>query len=171
MTGAGTLWAPWRMEYILGPKAGECVFCAAASPGADRERLVLCRGDTALAVLNRYPYVAGHFLVLPRRHVAALEELTAEEAAELWALLVRVKGAVERLMRPQGYNIGFNLGAAAGAGIADHLHLHGVPRWAGDTNFMPLLGGTVVIPQHLTDTYDALVPLLGGGVGGSPARE
>lgn len=122
-------------------------------------------------MLNRYPYTSGHLLVLPRRHVAAIEDLTAAESSELWAMLVRCKEALDVFMKPQGYNVGFNLGKAAGAGVADHLHLHVVPRWVGDTNFMPVIGDVRVVSQHLLDVYDGLAGRLSSGSAGARERE
>ena len=159
------LWAPWRMEYIRAPKGGVCVFCEALAAGDDRERLVLHRGARVFAILNRYPYTAGHLMVVPRRHVGALEDLSADEAGELWAVAVHAKRALDAAFRPDGYNLGLNLGPAAGAGVKDHLHLHVVPRWGGDTNFMPVLGEVHVISQHLDEIYESLVP----GFPGAPA--
>ncbi|MHB8765877.1 MAG: HIT family protein [Deferrisomatales bacterium] len=166
-----SIWAPWRLEYIRGPKPEGCVFCRAAQEGPDREHLVLCRGRHAFVILNRYPYTAGHLMVVPCRHVADPGDLEPVEWAEVGALTVRAKAALDREFRPQGYNVGMNLGPAAGAGIADHLHLHVVPRWVGDTNFMPVLGAVGVISQHLDDIYDALAAGLRSGAGGSTAQE
>ncbi len=154
------LWAPWRIEYIRGPKPGGCVFCRALGGDADRANLVLLRGERAFVMLNRYPYNAGHLMVLPNRHVPGIEDLTPEEVAELWQLCVRAKGALDRAFRPDGYNVGFNLGRAAGAGVEAHLHLHVVPRWVGDTNFLPVLDDVRVISQYLEDMYDTLAPHL-----------
>ncbi|GAB4279474.1 MAG: HIT domain-containing protein [Deferrisomatales bacterium] len=166
------LWAPWRIEYIRAPKDGECVFCAARDDGDDRARLVLLRGRQAFLVLNRYPYTSGHLMVVPNRHVAAPEDCTAEEAAELWSLMVRAKQALGEALSPQGFNVGFNVGKAAGAGIKDHLHLHVVPRWVGDTNFMPVLGDVRVVSQHLEETYDQLAARLpASGGSGTPSPE
>lgn len=151
------LWAPWRIEYIRGPKGQGCVFCEAQQGGDDRENLVLLRGARSFAILNRYPYTAGHLMVVPIRHVAGPEDLTPEEAAELWQQMVRAKAALQEVFHPDGFNVGFNLGHAAGAGVKDHLHLHVVPRWTGDTNFMPVLGAVRVISEHLTEIFDSLV--------------
>ncbi|MBI5014293.1 MAG: HIT domain-containing protein [Deltaproteobacteria bacterium] len=150
------LWAPWRVEYVRGPKAEGCVFCRALAAGEDREHLVLHRGESTFVVLNRFPYTSGHLMVVPRRHVALPEDLSAAEASELWAMLATSKRALDAFLAPQGYNVGLNLGAAAGAGVADHLHLHVVPRWVGDTNFMPVIGDVRVVSQHLLDVYDGL---------------
>jgi len=154
----GNLWAPWRIEYIRAPKGSGCVFCEALGAGADRDRLVLHRGESAFVILNRYPYTAGHLMVVPNRHVADPEALSPEESGELWALAVRAKAALDAEFKAQGYNFGLNLGPAAGAGVRDHLHLHVVPRWVGDTNFMAALGEVRVISQHLSEIYDSLAP-------------
>jgi ATP adenylyltransferase len=159
------LWAPWRIEYVRGPKREGCVFCDALAAGADREHLVLHRGERVFVILNRYPYTAGHLMVVPNRHAAGMEELSGAEAAELWELAVRARSALEAVYRPSGYNVGLNLGPAAGAGVGDHLHLHLVPRWIGDTNFMAVLDDVRVISQHLTEIYDSLAPLFGSGPG------
>jgi len=152
------LWAPWRIEYIRAPKGGGCVFCEALAAGEDPDRLVLHRGESAFVILNRYPYTAGHLMVVPNRHVAGLEELTEAEAQELWALAVRAKGVLDGEFKPEGYNLGLNLGPAGGAGVRDHLHLHVVPRWVGDSNFMAVLAEVRVISQHLSEIYASLAP-------------
>ncbi len=152
------LWAPWRMEYILGQKPAECVFCTYAARGAKREDLVLVSQPHAYVCLNRYPFAAAHLLVMPRRHTASLEDLGDEEYAALMALLRASIAAVKRAVRPEGFNVGFNLGKVAGAGIAEHLHAHVVPRWAGDTNFMPVLADVRVMPEHLDATWAKLRP-------------
>jgi len=163
------LWAPWRIEYIRAPKGGGCVFCEALGAGDDWARLVLHRGEHAFVILNRYPYTAGHLMVVPNRHVAALEDLTVAEGQELWALAIRAKGTLDAEFRPEGYNVGLNLGPAAGAGVKDHLHLHVVPRWVGDTNFMAALGEVRIISQHLDEIYDSLAPRFATGeMSGSP---
>jgi ATP adenylyltransferase len=154
------LWAPWRMDYILGDKQGACVFCdmSAAPPSAYRGKLVLVVQEHALVCLNRYPFAASHLLVVPRRHVANLEDLSDDAYDALMRLLrettVRVKGALS----PQGVNVGFNLGRSAGAGIADHLHAHVVPRWNGDTSFMPVIADVHVLPEYLDDSWRRLAP-------------
>lgn len=152
------LWAPWRLEYIR--QAAElhgCIFCEeAAGSLPERESLLLHEGETAAAILNRYPYSSGHFMVAPRRHVGALAELTAEEVLEIHSLSVVGIDALGRLYSPGGFNLGWNLGHVAGAGIADHVHLHVVPRWSGDTNFMPVLADVKVVPEHLLETRDRL---------------
>ena len=146
------LWAPWRMEYIQGADEQEgCIFCRARD-GADEESLVVRRGERAFVVLNRYPYASGHLMVAPNRHEGEFGELDAEEAAEIHRLAATGLGALAETMRPQGFNLGWNLGRIAGAGVVDHVHLHVVPRWAGDTNFMPVLADVKVLPEALEDT-------------------
>ena len=146
------LWAPWRLEYIKSAdeEAG-CVFCAAV-PGDDEERLVVRSGQKAIALLNKYPYSSGHFMVAPVRHVGEYGELDAEEVLELHRLAAAGMAALGKLYAPQGFNVGWNLGRAAGAGVVDHVHLHVVPRWGGDTNFMPVLADVKVLPEHLAET-------------------
>jgi ATP adenylyltransferase len=150
------LWAPWRIEYITGEKSGDCIFCAAARAEGAEGGLVLDRGRRCLAMLNRFPYASGHTMVVPYRHVGDLQTLGEEEMGEMMQLAQRMVRVLTAVMSPEGFNIGLNIGEAAGAGIAEHLHLHVVPRWAGDTNFMPVLAGTHVLPQALDATRDAL---------------
>ena len=157
MSKVRNLWSPWRIQYIREPREAGCVFCRALKHKDDRESLVLHRGKTVYAILNRYPYTAGHLMIAPFRHVAGPSDLTSEEASELWALLVRSQRALDAVFHPQGYNVGMNLGKAAGAGIEEHLHLHVVPRWVGDTNFIPVLSDVRVISQHLQEMYDDLL--------------
>jgi ATP adenylyltransferase len=146
------LWAPWRLEYI-GQADDErgCVFCDAAA-GGDEERLVVHRGEEALVLLNKFPYSSGHLMVASYRHIGDFGDLTDEEALEIHRLAERGLAALAETYRPQGYNLGWNLGRVAGAGIVDHVHLHVVPRWAGDTNFMPVLADVKVLPEHLAAT-------------------
>jgi ATP adenylyltransferase len=148
------LWAPWRIEYITGPKSDQCIFCE-----ADPVHVVE-RGERCFTLLNAYPYAPGHVMVAPTRHVGDLDELEEPELLELMLLAQRVIAAQRRTMNPDGFNVGLNLGKVAGAGIADHLHLHVVPRWEGDNNFMPVLGDTRVIPQALEETRRLLVEAL-----------
>jgi ATP adenylyltransferase len=146
------LWAPWRLEYIKSAdEEDRCVFCAAVA-GDDEERLVVRRGEHAIALLNKYPYSSGHFMVAPTRHIGEYGELTAKEVLELHRLAAAGMGALGDLYAPQGYNVGWNLGRSAGAGVVDHVHLHVVPRWGGDTNFMPVLADVKVLPEHLEET-------------------
>jgi ATP adenylyltransferase len=144
------------MSYVTGERAEGCVFCNHASQ-SDEEALIVHRGERCYVVLNLYPFGSGHLMIVPFRHVAAPGDLDAAERAELWELLDRSLEAIESALKAEGHNIGFNLGAAAGAGIADHLHLHVVPRWPGDYNFMPVLADVRVMPQHLADTRAALI--------------
>lgn len=148
---ARPLWAPWRIEYIVGPKDGTCFFCEKAH-GDDESAHVVARGEAAFVLLNTYPYNSGHLLVAPYRHVGDLSDLRQDELAELMSLIVRAKEVMTGAMHPQGFNIGFNIGEPAGAGVADHVHGHIVPRWVGDTNFMPVIGDRRVVPQALADT-------------------
>lgn len=154
------LWAPWRIEYILSEKNGECFLCDIfnAPESDDRKNLLLHRGKNAAVTMNRYPYNGGHLMVCPYRHVSGLEDLTPEEALEMHELTVKAIQAIKAKMNPDAINLGYNLGQAAGAGLKDHLHQHIVPRWAGDTNFMPIVSETRCIPQALEDTYDLLKP-------------
>jgi ATP adenylyltransferase len=148
------LHAPWRIDYILAPKppaSEESLFSAIARSNDDVANLVVARDRTCYALLNRYPYNGGHLLVAPYKQVFDLDGLTVEELADLMVLVRRCEQALKELMHPDGFNIGLNLGKVAGAGIADHLHFHIVPRWSGDTNFMPVLANTSVVPQALTD--------------------
>jgi len=146
------LWAPWRLEYIKSAdEEPGCLFCAAVE-GEDEERLVVHRGRRAIVLLNKFPYASGHFMVAPTRHIGEFDELEDDEVLELHRLASSGIGALAQLYRPQGYNLGWNLGRVAGAGIVDHIHLHVVPRWAGDTNFMPVLADVKVLPEHLAET-------------------
>ena len=154
------------MEYIQANKDEEpqgCVFCALLDAGAPDDGRILGRGDHAFVTLAKYPYNPGHLLVLPTRHVGELEDLTAEENAEIAVLLQRGIRAVRAASEPHGFNVGLNLGRTAGAGIPEHLHWHVVPRWSGDTNFMPVVGGTRVLPELLTETFEKLKPHFEGG--------
>lgn len=152
------IWAPWRIEYILGPRDGECFLCAKLADTNDRANHVLYRGPTCAVVMNRYPYTGGHLMVCPYRHIADLKELTRDERIELMDLTERCVAILRAVMKPHGYNIGYNLGEAAGAGLKDHLHQHIVPRWIGDTNMMPVLADVTVVPQALDDLYARLKP-------------
>lgn len=151
------LWAPWRMTYIRGDdKKPGCVFCLPPAEEEDRERLVLHRGESAFVIMNKYPYSNAHLMIAPFRHTADPGTLSDAEALEMHKLLVLSKQVLQETVAPQGFNVGMNLGLVAGAGIADHLHLHIVPRWNGDTNFMPVFADVRVIPQHLEETYGYL---------------
>jgi ATP adenylyltransferase len=143
------------MAYVGDREPRECIFCAATG-GVPRDRLLLGTTAGSLVMLNRFPYQTGHLMVAPRRHTAALPDLPPAEHVDLAETLRRVLASLAEVFRPDGFNVGMNLGAAAGAGFADHLHWHVVPRWTGDTNFMPVLADTKVMPQHLLETYDRL---------------
>lgn len=148
------LWAPWRMQYVASAaKSDGCIFCEKWKVEEDAENLILFRGEACFAILNLFPYNNGHLMIVPIRHVADIVDLNTSEQAEMFRLMQRMVSALRETMSPHGFNIGFNLGRAAGAGIADHLHLHVVPRWSGDTNFMPVLGATRVISEALEETY------------------
>jgi ATP adenylyltransferase len=143
------LWAPWRLEYIQSADEQQgCVFCNARD-GDDEESLVVHRGNRAFVVLNKYPYASGHLMVAPNRHEGEFGDLEDEEALEVHQLAAAGLAALAETMRPQGFNIGWNLGRIAGAGVVDHVHMHVVPRWAGDTNFMPVLADVKVLPEAL----------------------
>jgi ATP adenylyltransferase len=153
------IWAPWRLEYVKDAskdKDDQCVFCAALDVGDDEANLIVHRGEHAFVILNKFPYTNGHFMVAPYEHVDALQALDAETVAELMALAQRGMAALEATYSPHGYNVGFNQGRVAGAGVEHHIHMHVVPRWGGDTNFMPVLGDTRVMNQALADSYAAL---------------
>jgi ATP adenylyltransferase len=148
-----SLHAPWRIEYILAPKRveNESVFTRIAQSSADEDNYVLVRERTCYALLNTYPYTGGHLMIVPYKQTSELNGLTDEELAELMKLTRRCQNALAHVMKPDGYNIGINIGRVAGAGIVEHLHIHVVPRWLGDTNFMPVLANTTVVPQALKD--------------------
>lgn len=147
------LHAPWRIEYILAPKPAldQSLFARIAQSNDDATHHVIARRKTCFALLNTYPYNGGHLMVVPYREIAELNDLTDEESAGLMKLTQECIAALKRCMKPDGFNVGINLGKCAGAGIAEHLHMHVVPRWSGDTNFMPVLGQTSVLPQALTE--------------------
>ena len=152
------LWAPWRLDYIRGPKAQECIFCRAisADPGDDEAHYVLHRGDRCFALLNAFPYTSGHLMVAPYEHVPSIEALDVTALTELMTLSQRALAALREAYGPEGFNLGVNQGAVAGAGIEDHVHLHVVPRWSGDTNFMSSVGEVRVLPQSLEDSWAEL---------------
>ncbi|AMM54204.1 HIT family protein [Pyrococcus kukulkanii] len=150
------LWAPWRIEYIRSPKYEGCIFCDFPKENRDKERLILYRGKHAFIIMNNYPYNPGHVMVAPYRHVKSIEDLTDEEMLEIMKLAALVMKAIRKVMKPDGFNLGFNIGKVAGAGIDGHVHLHIVPRWNGDTNFMPVIADTKVIPESLEQAYDEI---------------
>ena len=159
------LWAPWRMEYISGASAqaypeGACVLCLMGEESPNEENLILHKGTACYTIMNLFPYINGHLMVLPYRHIASLADLAKDERLEMFEQADLSERVLNRAMKPDGFNVGMNLGRVAGAGIADHLHLHIVPRWNGDTNFMPVLGETRVISEALSETYLELKPIL-----------
>lgn len=159
---ADILWTPWRLDFILGAKKPGCVLCDKVhqGPGKDAENLVLYRGQHCFVILNLYPYSTGHLMVLPYLHTSDFVSLEPDTLAELADLSRRSVALVKQTHRPDGLNLGMNLGKVAGAGIDDHLHMHVVPRWNGDNNFMPVLGGTRLMPETLDQTYAKLKPAL-----------
>lgn len=150
------IWAPWRIEYIRSPKHDGCIFCDFPKENRDRERLILYRGEHAFVIMNNYPYNPGHVMIAPYRHVGRWEELRDEELLDMMKLSRLMIRAIKRAMNPDGFNMGVNLGRVAGAGIEEHVHIHVVPRWNGDTNFMPVVADTKVIPESLEDSYEEL---------------
>lgn len=151
------LWSPWRMQYINDKEnTPNCVFCYALSQNADQEHLILARGSQAFVMLNLYPYTSGHMLVLPYQHVPSYEELDVACRTEIMELLTRATGVLRAVYQPNGFNIGVNIGEDAGAGIAQHLHFHIVPRWRGDSNFMSVTAQTRVLPEDLKESYRRL---------------
>lgn len=154
------LWTPWRMQYILSPKAKNgCVLCAPESREKDAEKLIVFRGRYVFVMLNRYPYASGHLMVIPYRHVGDITELSAEESTELMEMVQLSCRVLRQVMHPQGINVGLNLGEAAGAGIGMHMHMHVVPRWNGDSNFIAVLDDVRVIPEALEETRRRLAPV------------
>ena len=159
------LWSPWRLAYVTGAvndvnEASPCIFCdSAGSPDTTRSALVLVRGNLSYVVLNLYPYNNGHLMVVPNRHVASLAAATADELAELMRFTRHAEMALTEAYQPQGINVGINLGRPAGAGIVDHVHIHLVPRWAGDTSFISVIGETRVLPETIADTAKRLRPV------------
>ena len=148
------LWAPWRVEFIRGEKSPDCFLCGNESPNVERyeEKLIARRGKHCFVILNRYPYNSGHLLVAPYRHAADLPLLSADERAELLELTIQSELTLRKVMNPAAFNVGLNLGAAAVAGVAEHLHMHVVPRWVGDNNFMPVLADIRCVPEALENT-------------------
>lgn len=152
------LWAPWRLQYILEGNPDECIFCVKPTEEKDRENLILYRGKHAFIIMNLFPYANSHLMVVPYQHSENLNGLDENVLLELMTLTKRSETILRQVFSPQGFNIGINLGKAAGAGIDEHLHIHIVPRWMGDTNFMPVIADIKVIPQHIRATYDLLIP-------------
>jgi ATP adenylyltransferase len=150
------VWAPWRMAFIRGPKERGCIFCFGAAQ--DEDRHVLRREKRAFVLLNKYPYTGGHVMVVPSAHVSRPEDLDTRDYSALVALLRKSIAALEQALHPDGFNVGMNLGGVAGAGVADHIHFHIVPRWNGDHNFMPVVGDVRVVNEHLAETFRFLKP-------------
>jgi ATP adenylyltransferase len=150
------LWAPWRLDYIRGPKDDECIFCRAAESDDDEGNYVVHRGEHSFVILNAYPYNNGHVMVAPYAHEPSIEPLDDATTLEMTQLVKRSLAALRQAYRPEGFNIGINQGSAAGAGIEEHVHQHVVPRWGGDTNFMPVIGDLRVLPQALADSWREL---------------
>ena len=150
------LWSPWRLEYILSDKGKGCTFCRALGESSDERNLILDRGENSIIMLNRYPYNNGHLMIIPNAHVGGLDQLPEHVLTELMVMINKAIAILRKAMQPDGFNVGLNLGVAAGAGIADHVHVHVVPRWDGDTNFMAVAAGTRMIPEVLADTYGRL---------------
>lgn len=153
------LWAPWRLEYITGDKIDGCIFCVFPKEDKDRDRRILARGKSAYVIMNTFPYSNGHLLIVPYRHVGELTDLNDEESLEVMQLVQTSLKVLSEVCGPEGFNVGVNQGTAAGAGIAEHVHMHIVPRWNGDTNYMPVLADVKVIPEALETTYDKLKPI------------
>jgi ATP adenylyltransferase len=149
------LWSPWRMKYITdsGNTGGECVFCAFPKMPDSPANLVVHRGENIFAILNRYPYTTGHLMIVPFLHVPSIEDLTSATRFEMIEMVNTALGILREVFQPDGFNVGINMGSAAGAGIAEHAHIHVVPRWAGDTNFMSTTGETRVLPEDLNETW------------------
>ncbi len=161
------LWAPWRLSYIkdaASRKEEGCVFCSLASEEPSAENLVLYRGRLSYIVMNRYPYNSGHLMVIPYKHTSTVEELDGETLKEMMLLVKASVKALRKVYNPHGFNIGINMGEAAGAGIAGHIHIHIVPRWVGDTNFMTITAGVKVVPQSLEDAWRQLSEVIGDAV-------
>jgi ATP adenylyltransferase len=153
------IWAPWRLAYVKDASKSseqECIFCSKPEAGDDREALIVHRGERCFVILNLYPYTNGHLMIAPFEHVGTIQSLPAETTAEMMALAQRSIAILEDRYEPHGFNVGFNQGRVAGAGVEHHIHMHVVPRWGGDTNFMPVIADTRVMPQTLEQSYDAL---------------
>lgn len=166
-----TLWAPWRVEYFTHEKrTGEDFLAEAARSSNDAAHLVVTRRKNAFLILNKYPYASGHLMVVPYRRTARMEELSTDEVLDLWNLAIHAQLLLREVVKAEGFNVGFNLGASAGAGFDEHIHLHIVPRWTGDQNFMPMLAGARIIPEGLQPLYDRLVAADQSLSGGGPLK-
>jgi len=161
---AERLWAPWRFDYITTaakPSSSGCIFVELPQQENDRENLILIRGKSAFVIMNRYPYTNGHLMVAPYKHTADLEDLDDPELLEINQLIASCSRWLKKAYKPEGFNVGANIGQAAGAGIPSHIHWHIVPRWSGDTNFMTTIGDVRILPQELHDSYDLLKRIIG----------
>jgi len=152
------LWAPWRIKYILGKKSKSCIFCFKKTKGYRKKLLILHETDHSMTIMNKYPYAPGHLMVVPKRHVKDVRDLSRDELLDFFELVQVSLGTLEKALHPHGFNIGANLGKVAGAGEENHLHFHIVARWNGDANFMPVIGKTQVMSEYLEETYDRLLP-------------
>jgi len=150
-----TMWAPWRLEYILGDKEKGCIFCKAL---LEKDNLTLYKGEETMVIMNKFPYINGHLLVAPVQHLSALDQLSKGEMGDLLGTVEQSVGILKKVMNPDGFNVGLNLGKVAGAGVEEHLHFHIVPRWFGDTNALTVFADVRVIPEHLITTYNNLKP-------------
>lgn len=155
------IWAPWRLEYILSKKGPQCIFCEKPKEerNRDRENLILFRGDRSFVMMNLYPYNNGHLMVVPCRHVYSITDLNDDETLDLMKTVQHALNCLKEALSPEGFNVGFNLGKVAGAGLEEHLHYHIIPRWVGDTHFMAILSEVRVIPEHIISSYDRLFPI------------
>ena len=151
------IWAPWRMEYIRREKTDECIFCTLPHQDKDQENYILHKGPTCFIIMNIFPYNTGHIMIVPYRHLNCMTLLDRNEIAEKYQLTQKSLGILRQLFSPEGFNVGMNIGKAGGAGFDEHIHTHIVPRWNGDTNFMPVLADTKVHPEHLQKTYEKLL--------------
>ena len=154
-----TIWAPWRMEYILSEKDKDCLFCIKPAENRDRDNLILYRDKNVYVIMNKYPYNNGHLMVVPYFHTSSFDGLSGDVLFDIIRITKYSVDCLQNAFHPEGFNIGINIGSPAGAGIEEHIHVNIVPRWAGDTNFMTVVGETKVIPEHLLDTYDKLYPI------------
>jgi len=164
------LWAPWRIEYILGPKPGECIFCTLPSEDRDRDNLILYRGERNFIIMNLFPYNCGHLMIVPYFHTSSFHGLDDATLSEMIHLTRASADCIGEVMRPEGFNTGLNIGQAAGAGIKEHLHMHVVPRWVGDSNFMAVMDEVRVVPEHLMATYDKLSNAIGRHAKGTQGK-
>ena len=156
------IWSPWRYDYLAsgGQRPSSCIFCVGEDPSRDAERLIVFRGDQNFVILNLFPYTSGHLMIAPYEHLDTIADAKAVQTSEMMELAKRSLDALQKLYRPEGFNLGMNLGACAGAGVKDHFHLHVVPRWTGDANFMSTTGETRVLPEELKTTYHRMKAML-----------